>query len=296
MKIDEIYDFNVKLALWPIWSFLGIIGIISLGLLVYTIGNCFNCESRVSRLEKLSSLWLLATCLWALVAFTVFFFSLVDGSPDFTPPLVFLGCFSIVTAAFAKKLQKGLTIFLFETVEYNTPYTLPNEVLPSQASSPSIKKSLIRALKNSPKALIQLSAAYFKPIPESAKEKRRAESQITKKNQVVPINFFEDSPNIFHKRCNSTENQRVRGFSIPGMSPKNFIIEKCLICMENDSNAVYMDCGHGGICYLCALKIQSNSGDCHICRSPIAHVLKVVKTSGGVLEVVNDELTDRESL
>ena len=41
---------------------------------------------------------------------------------------------------------------------------------------------------------------------------------------------------------------------------------KCSICMENDANAVVMECGHGGICFECALVILDSTAVCHFCR------------------------------
>ena len=43
----------------------------------------------------------------------------------------------------------------------------------------------------------------------------------------------------------------------------------CLICFDKDSNAIFMDCGHGGVCYDCAMEIWKSSNECHLCREPI---------------------------
>jgi hypothetical protein len=40
----------------------------------------------------------------------------------------------------------------------------------------------------------------------------------------------------------------------------------CLICFEQPPDAVFMDCGHGGICYQCSIDIWKTTGECHLCR------------------------------
>lgn len=50
-------------------------------------------------------------------------------------------------------------------------------------------------------------------------------------------------------------------------------INSCLICFENQPDAVFMDCGHGGMCYSCATDIFKKTGECHLCRKEIKQVL-----------------------
>ena len=53
----------------------------------------------------------------------------------------------------------------------------------------------------------------------------------------------------------------------------------CVICLENDSNAVVLNCGHGGICHDCGKRLlhkaQADQRVCHLCREPIAYLLKM---------------------
>eukprot|EP01017_Pseudomicrothorax_dubius_P045563 TRINITY_DN7894_c0_g1_i4.p1 TRINITY_DN7894_c0_g1~~TRINITY_DN7894_c0_g1_i4.p1 ORF type:complete len:572 (+),score=96.38 TRINITY_DN7894_c0_g1_i4:122-1837(+) len=49
----------------------------------------------------------------------------------------------------------------------------------------------------------------------------------------------------------------------------------CLICFDQLSNAVFMDCGHGGICYDCGLEIWKKSDECYLCREKIKQLVKV---------------------
>lgn len=40
----------------------------------------------------------------------------------------------------------------------------------------------------------------------------------------------------------------------------------CVICFENDPDSVYLPCGHGGICYECAMDVMKKTGECYLCR------------------------------
>ena len=39
-----------------------------------------------------------------------------------------------------------------------------------------------------------------------------------------------------------------------------------MICYYEDKDAIFMDCGYGGVCYECALEIWKTSNECHLCR------------------------------
>lgn len=40
----------------------------------------------------------------------------------------------------------------------------------------------------------------------------------------------------------------------------------CGVCFANEPDSVYMPCGHGGICYDCAIDIWKSSDECYLCR------------------------------
>jgi len=40
----------------------------------------------------------------------------------------------------------------------------------------------------------------------------------------------------------------------------------CSVCFASPPDSVYMECGHGGICYQCALDIWRTSEECYLCR------------------------------
>ena len=217
-----------------------------------------------------------------MISFAIFFLSIVNEQINFFPPCIFLGAVNLITSLFYKEIQLGLTIFFSDKQEPELQYS-QNEVLPlprsqiENISTRSFSKNIFRALKNPPKLLIQLSSSYFKPVSDCIKQKQRTKSQI-----VVGI-----QP-LFHRRCNSTNPQIIRIPSLIETNPSTAEMDKCIMCFENACNAVFMDCGHGGLCYECANKLKNESDLCHICRGSIVGILKVIKIPGGILEVINE--------
>lgn len=53
----------------------------------------------------------------------------------------------------------------------------------------------------------------------------------------------------------------------------------CIICFERIKNAVFLNCGHGGVCYACALDTCVVSGKCPLCRSLISQIV-IVESKG----------------
>lgn len=49
----------------------------------------------------------------------------------------------------------------------------------------------------------------------------------------------------------------------------------CLICFEGEPDSVFMDCGHGGVCYECALDVWKATNECFLCRELISQVLQI---------------------
>ena len=40
----------------------------------------------------------------------------------------------------------------------------------------------------------------------------------------------------------------------------------CQVCADHGIDSVLFYCGHGGLCFLCAIKILCSSGKCYLCR------------------------------
>ncbi len=46
--------------------------------------------------------------------------------------------------------------------------------------------------------------------------------------------------------------------------------QQCLICFDKGTDAVFMECGHGGVCYECSLEIWKTTAECFLCRKVIS--------------------------
>ena len=51
--------------------------------------------------------------------------------------------------------------------------------------------------------------------------------------------------------------------------------QRCAICFNDESKAVLMDCGHGGLCKRCAIFLLTNKKCCYLCRSNIKLVYEL---------------------
>ena len=80
-----------------------------------------------------------------------------------------------------------------------------------------------------------------------------------------------------------------------GNNSPNKSVNLCLVCYDSPPDAVFMDCGHGGICYKCSLELSKATGECFLCRKPIKQVLKYdLKERGEFFRVVEAaEVVDR---
>lgn len=48
----------------------------------------------------------------------------------------------------------------------------------------------------------------------------------------------------------------------------------CNVCYAAESDAVFMDCKHGGLCLECAYDVWNASGECYLCRERIEYIIK----------------------
>ena len=60
----------------------------------------------------------------------------------------------------------------------------------------------------------------------------------------------------------------------------------CLVCFENPSEIVIMECGHSDVCKPCAMDIWRSSNKCFICQENISYYLVVAAQSPGVVRVL----------
>lgn len=52
-------------------------------------------------------------------------------------------------------------------------------------------------------------------------------------------------------------------FSQSNLDHSNIV---CVICFDKIPDVVFRPCGHGGVCYDCAVDVMKKNGECYLCR------------------------------
>lgn len=186
---------------------------------------------------------------------------------------------------------------MFFINELENSINLPNEnrtlpLPPSQVSlarrKPSLSQRIVTAVKKPPKLLVRLSSTYFRPAPIENNQRKRTKSA---KFENIDLNFH-NLDAASHKRAFSNVPKRDSSLSespklARQMSNTNFANKSCSMCCDNPCNAVLMECGHGGICYECSLKLWKSKGSCHMCREQISQVLQIDVEANSLLKVLS---------
>jgi len=79
---------------------------------------------------------------------------------------------------------------------------------------------------------------------------------------------FETSSNMEASKLENLET-----VTSPGIEQST--AQQCLICFDKPTDAVFMECGHGGVCYECSLEIWKTTAECFLCRKKITQVLQI---------------------
>ena len=63
----------------------------------------------------------------------------------------------------------------------------------------------------------------------------------------------------------------------------------CVICFTNIPNAVFLDCGHGGVCIDCSIDSMKRNNSCLLCRKLVVQILEIesLKETDGLFKVLN---------
>lgn len=96
-------------------------------------------------------------------------------------------------------------------------------------------------------------------------KKMRSESALNKKSMIKSI-----SSGILSKppveREKSGKKKKIIKIENEAEEEEDL---NCQVCFNNKADSVYMECGHGGVCYDCATSMWKNNEECYLCRSVI---------------------------
>eukprot|EP01017_Pseudomicrothorax_dubius_P050741 TRINITY_DN9652_c0_g1_i3.p1 TRINITY_DN9652_c0_g1~~TRINITY_DN9652_c0_g1_i3.p1 ORF type:complete len:190 (+),score=21.32 TRINITY_DN9652_c0_g1_i3:591-1160(+) len=73
--------------------------------------------------------------------------------------------------------------------------------------------------------------------------------------------------------------QPIENYIPSGTARKDVSNTNCLICYDGPPDAVIMNCGHGGLCYNCAIEMWNKNDECFLCRERIVQILQISLTT-----------------
>ncbi|CAK58362.1 unnamed protein product (macronuclear) [Paramecium tetraurelia] len=124
--------------------------------------------------------------------------------------------------------------------------------------------SKIQGLNKKPTHHKALSSHIQKPIEQNDERIKLASMMNLKFNEQENIEELKGTSILQHQQNENQQN------SISLSS-----INLCCICYDSNPDALFMQCGHGGVCYHCALDMWKNKDECYLCRKKIDRVLQI---------------------
>jgi len=135
-----------------------------------------------------------------------------------------------------------------------------------------------------PEFLYKLNGTFFKKA--TAKERRDRRPSIDSKLEVEEISPKKNSLQISHSSSPSIPSEgksnRRPSFVRHQPNPQPSFVNNseteetiCQICFDKAPDSVFMECGHGGVCFNCALDVWRNSEECYLCRARIEQILQL---------------------
>ncbi|CAD8175602.1 unnamed protein product [Paramecium octaurelia] len=290
---DWIYVFTI------LWMFLSIICIFQLIFLFDFICKAASFLQERDPINReafnqqiIGSLWinLLILCVSGLPTFSMVCYTikLQTGKNSYNTLSITLSViYSLVFIVFTLYYRISLSQFVSQiqqsrVVENNVENNADNQQR-YQLNSPSSKhrnhliKSKEQILTHLPQYLIRLSQTYFMPANDKDKDNASQQKQ--------PQKFqFEQQ----HFKRNKTDQDQ------PKFSNRNSLTEinsdkdtQCFNCYQNESCAVYMPCGHGGLCVKCATEWFNEKQECLICRKPVESVIQISQSEQNKVQVID---------
>lgn len=301
LKVQHFVKWEWISIFWPVWVGLSLSSILSLGVLLLSLGAAFSWISKESsKSELISTIWLLYATLGGTLCFGTFAICAVltlDNEMEKKD----LGSISIIPVMFLATLVVFTYLHIEELVEWwdsfftndadrqhvvpdNHEFVMahPETTSPEPAHIRSISSQFLTILKNQPKVLVRLSSTYYKPADREFPPKKRHYRALSTSTHGITARET-------HRRVVSSATTQDRRQSLEDITPRfdsEVPTKVCFMCDEHISDAVLMECGHGGLCHACALQLWKTSSQCHLCRSPISHVLKIELPSSNYVKIL----------
>ncbi len=286
------------------------LSLISIGVLLLVFGSvCAWASGEVRTREIFCVSWFFyvtAGSSGGVIALLILISKTLDGE-DFSGALtlvlllssIFSGSVYASTLLLLPALSSWWDTFFYalDSVE-EARLTTPSQPL-AVFHARKVSRQLITVGQATPKLLvlstqIRVSSTYFKPVSFPKRLKGKAATKLNfapviesegleEASGIVGVQADKrrsESMEISRREVKEGENQ------LPAGDWAEMCKKKCIICFESQSDAVFMNCGHGGICTDCSTAIWKRADVCHCCRNPIDHILHIEDTGPNAVKVV----------
>ncbi|CAD8158416.1 unnamed protein product [Paramecium pentaurelia] len=241
--------------------------------------------------QIIGSLWinLLALCISGLPTFSMICYTikLSTGQNSYNSLSITLSViYSLVFIVYTMYYRISLSLFICQIqqqrgIDNNIGVNTDNQQR-YQLNSPSSKhknhliKSKEQILTQLPQYLIRLSQTYFLPAIDNDNLPQLKQSQQQQIQQQQ------------HSKKNKTDQEQPKLSNRISLTEINSDKDtQCFNCYQNESCAVYMPCGHGGLCVKCATEWFTEKQECLICRKPVESVVKISQSEQNKVQVID---------
>lgn len=100
---------------------------------------------------------------------------------------------------------------------------------------------------------------------EEILKKIRSEVALNSKGMIKSISSSALNRKTPTDKENLNSNKKKRIIKIEN-EPTPEVDRNCQVCFSAKADSVYMECGHGGVCYDCATSMWKNNEECYLCR------------------------------
>lgn len=109
---------------------------------------------------------------------------------------------------------------------------------------------------------------------------------------VVPVKVPKKSPYEY-----SLQTGESYSFEVPNGRKFDDLDLVCTKCKDSKANCVILPCKHPGICHNCVLnQLREGEIECFECKKPLTKIVRVTKGKNGIMWIVRDEVTIRNTL
>ncbi|EAR86823.2 zinc finger, C3HC4 type (RING finger) protein (macronuclear) [Tetrahymena thermophila SB210] len=118
-----------------------------------------------------------------------------------------------------------------------------------------------------------VSPTFYDPKLESLNQN----CENSKANNIINANtnLISNSNSNSNTKDNTNANTNTNSQIDIKSSTSQQII--CLVCFDSECNSIFAPCGHGGLCYQCALDVFKKQGDCLLCRKKVTEIYKYIE-------------------